>query len=151
MDAVPVAQEIPLSDSEDTENGESWSSSGGPDPNRPALSSRAREQAKLSIEEFWDLFNKNKYQLYQQKGTGNRQAPASTVTKHIRANDASGSSQPSDTPIFLQSAGNSRSSPKDDDGEDCPPKRRKTTETPNGKIENPPLFLLIPKARPSAI
>lgn len=119
----------PVSDSEDTENGESWSSQ------RPVLSTRAREQPEITMEEFWDLFNKYKNELCRQRVTGDWQAPASTTTGYLRVNDATGSSV---TPNFTQTRGNSRSRPTDDEGEDRSPKRGKIElELRSDRIESP--------------
>jgi hypothetical protein len=135
LEAAPDVWATAVRDSEDTENGESWSSIEEPDSHKPVLSTRAREQAEITIEEFWDLFNKYTNELCRQRATGDRQTPASTSTSHLRVNDATGSSV---TPNFTQSRGNSRSRPTDDEDEDRPPKRGKIElELPGDRIESP--------------
>jgi hypothetical protein len=59
MDTTTNDRENSFNDNDETDIGESWSSADDQDCERPHLDIKAREEAELTLETFWDLFNEH--------------------------------------------------------------------------------------------
>jgi hypothetical protein len=136
LEATRNVRETSLSKSDETENGESWSSVEEWEPQRPILDIGAREQTELTIETFWDVFNKRREELCRQRAAADRQATFSAPTSQFSSKQAASSSA---APYFIpQVCGNSHSRADDDEDDSRYPKRiRSELELPADRIENP--------------
>jgi hypothetical protein len=135
LEATSNVRASSIANSDETENGESWSSAGELDCQRPPLDIEAREKTELALETFWDLFNKHREELCRQRATADQQAPTSTPVSLSTKSHAAGSSGASG---FPQQRGKSHSRPGDDEDDGRLPKRgRIDSNLPPDRAENP--------------
>jgi hypothetical protein len=135
LEAARNVQGSSVSKSDETENEDSWSSVEELEPRRPLLDTKAREQTELTIETFWDVFNKHREEICRQRAAADRHAPSSATTSQSSAKQAANLSTTSSIP---QLCGNSHSRADDDEDDWRFPKRiRSDLELPADRIENP--------------
>jgi hypothetical protein len=139
MEPFQVAErrkaEIPASKSNDMENEESWSSVEELEPGRPLLDTKAREQTELTIETFWDVFNKHGVKLFRQRAAAGQQGPSSAASSQSSVKKTASLST---TSSISQLYGNIHSRADDDEDDWRFPKRiRSELELPADRIENP--------------
>jgi len=119
-------------DNDETDNEESWSSVGEKDFERPHLDIMAREEAELTLEKFWDFFNKYTEKICRQRVAGDQQAPSSIDNGHESGNTAGSS-------LMWNRSSSSKSHQRLNDDEDdgrAPKRRRIEPELPPDRIEN---------------
>jgi hypothetical protein len=135
LEATRNVEGSSVSKSDKTENEDSWSSVEELEPQRPLLDMKAREQTELTLETFWDVFNKHREELCRQRAAADRQAPSSATTSQPFAKQAANLST---TPCIPQLCGNSHSRADDDEDDSRYPKRSRTDlELPADRIESP--------------
>jgi len=133
MDITTNDREISFNVNDETDIGESWSSVDDQDYERPHLDIKAREEAELTLETFWDVFNKHIEKICRQRAAGDQQAPSSVDNGHESGN-AAGSS----LTWSLPPGSKSHQRFNDDKGDGRAPKRRKIEPNlPPDRIENP--------------
>jgi hypothetical protein len=135
LEATRNVEGSSVSKSDKTENEDSWSSVEELEPQRPLLDMKAREQTELTLETFWDVFNKHREELCRQRAAADRQAPSSATTSQPFAKQAANLST---APSIPQLCGNSHSRADDDEDDSRYPKRSRTDlELPADRIESP--------------
>jgi hypothetical protein len=138
LGATRKVRESSLSKSDETENGESWSSVEELEPQRPLLDIEGCEQTELTMETFWDVFNKRREELCRQRAAADRQATSSAPTIRFLSRKKQASSSSTASYFFPQACGNSHSrADGDEDGGRFPKRSRTDLELPADRIENP--------------
>ncbi|KAH6708791.1 hypothetical protein BKA61DRAFT_678648 [Leptodontidium sp. MPI-SDFR-AT-0119] len=82
-------RECSVTNSDESETAQSWLSIEELDFEGPHLDINAREQVELTLETFWDVFNRRIEELYRQRPAVDQQVPAPNAPAHISGDTTS--------------------------------------------------------------
>jgi hypothetical protein len=92
MESLEVSshvRECSVTNCNESETAESWSSVEELDFEGPHLDISAREQAELTLETFWDVFNRRREELYRQRAAVDQHVPIPNGPAHISGDTTS--------------------------------------------------------------